>query len=193
MPYRAAVIGLGRMGSTFDDEIEWGGSIFLPYCHGPSYHAHPEVELVAGADPHDEQRAIFGRRWGLEAGHLYADYREMLAEERPDLVSVCTTARVRHRIVVDCAAAGVRAIWAEKPLALTLAEADDMVDACRRHGPPWPSTAPAAGTRSTPRPGSASRAGTWGGSCRSRPTPSAASPTTAPTPSTSSATSPAAR
>ncbi|SVC71647.1 uncharacterized protein METZ01_LOCUS324501, partial [marine metagenome] len=30
--YRAAVIGLGRMGSTFDDEIERGGSIFLPYC-----------------------------------------------------------------------------------------------------------------------------------------------------------------
>lgn len=134
MAYRAAVIGLGRMGSTFDDEIEWGGSIFLPYCHGPSYHAHPGVELVAGADPHDEQRAIFGERWGLESGHLYADYREMLAGERLDLVSVCTTARVRRRIVVDCAEAGVRAIWAEKPLALTLAEADDMVGACRRHG-----------------------------------------------------------
>ena len=32
--YRAAVIGLGRMGSTFDDEITQGGSLFLPYCHG---------------------------------------------------------------------------------------------------------------------------------------------------------------
>ena len=49
--YRAAVIGLGRMGSTFDDEITQGGSLFLPYCHGPSYHAAPNVELVAGGRP----------------------------------------------------------------------------------------------------------------------------------------------
>ena len=60
MTYKAAVIGLGRMGSTFDDEIEQGGSIFLPYCHAPTYTAHPQTELIAGADPHDEQREIFG-------------------------------------------------------------------------------------------------------------------------------------
>ena len=99
MAYRAAVIGLGRMGSTFDDEIESGGTLFLPYCHAPSYDAHPRVELVAGADPHGEQRALFGERWGIGADHLYADYRELLARERLDFVSVCTTARVRRQIV----------------------------------------------------------------------------------------------
>lgn len=133
MTYRAAVIGLGRMGSTFDDEIEEGGTLFLPYCHAPSYAAHERVELVAGADPHDEQRQIFAERWGLSAGHVYADYAEMLATEKPDIVSVCTTARVRHRILLDTAAAGVGAIWSEKPLALSLAEADDIVAACRQH------------------------------------------------------------
>ncbi len=132
--YRAAVIGLGRMGSTFDDEIEQGGSVFLPYCHAPSYHAAPDVDLVAGADPHDEQRAIFGKRWGIEDGRLYADYREMLERERIDLLSVCTTARVRSQIVQDAARVGVKAIWAEKPIALTLAEADAMVDTCAEHG-----------------------------------------------------------
>ena len=50
--YRAGVIGLGRMGSTFDDEITQGGSLFLPYCHGPTYHAAQNIRLVAGADPH---------------------------------------------------------------------------------------------------------------------------------------------
>ena len=78
--YRAAVIGLGRMGSTFDDEITQGGSIFLPYCHAPTYHAATNIELVSGADPHDEQRQIFGQRWGLDEGHLYADYRQMLRQ-----------------------------------------------------------------------------------------------------------------
>jgi len=132
MTYRAAVIGLGRMGSTFDDEIEQGGTLFLPYCHAPSYTAHERVDLVAGADPHPEQRQIFADRWGLEDDHVYADYVEMLEAEKPDIVSICTTARGRHRILLDTAAADVGAIWCEKPLALTLAEADDIVDACRR-------------------------------------------------------------
>ena len=129
--YRAAVIGLGRMGSTFDDEMKQGGSIFLPYCHGPSYHASPLTDLVAGVDPHDEQRQIFGKRWGLSDSQLYADHREMLHDARPDIVSVCTTARHRSQIVVDCAMAGVKAVWAEKPIAVSLADADSMVAACR--------------------------------------------------------------
>lgn len=129
--YRAAIIGLGRMGSTFDDEMTHGGAIFLPYAHAPSYVASPLTELVAGADPHDEQRAVFGDRWGLSTNHLYSDYRDMLAKERLDIVSVCTTARIRAQIVQDLVEAGVKAIWAEKPLALTLAEADEMVRVCR--------------------------------------------------------------
>lgn len=131
MTYRAAVIGLGRMGSTFDDEIDQGGTLFLPYCHAPSYDAHERVDLVTGADPHDEQRAIFGQRWGIAADNLYADHRQMLSTEKPDIVSICTTARPRKQIILDCVEAGVRAIWAEKPLALTLDEADAIVDACR--------------------------------------------------------------
>ncbi|MDA0746251.1 MAG: Gfo/Idh/MocA family oxidoreductase [bacterium] len=132
--YRAAVIGLGRMGSTFDDEITQGGSIFLPYCHAPAYAAAPRVDLVAGADPHEEQRVLFGKRWELDSEHLYADHREMLEREKPDFVSVCTTARVRPQIVLDAVEAGVKAIWAEKPLAFTLVEAGAMVGMCREAG-----------------------------------------------------------
>ena len=132
--YRAGVIGLGRMGSTFDDEITQGGSLFLPYCHAPSYDASPKTELVSGADLHAEQASIFGERWGLSSEHIYSDYREMLAKEDLDIVSVCTTARVRATIVQDVARAGVKGIWAEKPISLSLAEADAMVDVCRENG-----------------------------------------------------------
>ncbi|MBX3010976.1 MAG: Gfo/Idh/MocA family oxidoreductase [Caldilineaceae bacterium] len=132
--YRAAVIGLGRMGSTFDDEITEGGTIFLPYAHAPSYHASPKVTLVAGADPHPEQRALFGQRWGVSEEHLYADYRTMLEKERLDLVSICTTARLRATIIQAAADAGVKAIWAEKPIAMTLQEADTVVELCRQKG-----------------------------------------------------------
>ena len=132
--YRAAVIGLGRMGSTFDDEMRRGGTLFKPYCHGPSYYYSPHTSLVAGADPHDEQRALFGERWEISADHLYSDYREMLANERLDIVSVTTTAKIRAGIVQDVARAGVKAIWAEKPIALSLEDADAMVRVCREEG-----------------------------------------------------------
>ena len=132
--YRAAVIGLGRMGSTFDDEMTRGGSLFLPYCHGPAYVYSQRTELVAGADVHDEQRSIFGERWGLTDDHLYSDFEEMLDREKPDIVSVCTTARIRSDIVQKVARAGVKAIWAEKPISISLAEADEMVRVCKEEG-----------------------------------------------------------
>lgn len=136
LQYRAAIIGLGRMGSTFDEEKEHFSRWQPPHAHAACYRAVAGVELVAGADAYESQREAFGRKWGVDAGHLYADYHEMLERERPDIVSVCTSARPRAAIVRDVlrAGAGVKAIWAEKPMAITLAEADEMVEGCRRAG-----------------------------------------------------------
>ena len=131
---RAAVIGLGRIGSTFDDEIIRGGTFFLPYCHAPAYAESPLVELAAGADPNAQQRTWFAERWGLSEQQVYADYREMLQREKPDLVSVCTSARPRAGIIEDVARAGVPGIWAEKPIAISLAETDALLQVCREHG-----------------------------------------------------------
>jgi predicted dehydrogenase len=138
-PYRAALIGLGRIADTIDDE-QVGSGWLTPFSHMGSYAAVPEVQVVGAADSYPEQRAAFGRRWGIEEAHLYADFRELLERERPDVVSVCTSAAPRAEIVLGIARmvregrCRVRAIWAEKPLALTLAEADAMVEACREAG-----------------------------------------------------------
>ena len=133
--YRAAVIGLGRMGSTFDDEKSAWDRAPRPHAHTPCYRA-AGVEVVAGADPHEGQREAYRRKWGIES--LYADYREMLEREQPDILSICTTAKPRARILLDAvgtgASRGLKAIWAEKPIAISLAEADEMVAACQRAG-----------------------------------------------------------
>ena len=130
--YRVAVIGLGRISSTIDDEVQDNPAVMLPFSHMGSYRAVPAVEVVAGADPHPEQRADFERRWGVTS--LYADYREMLEREQPAIVSVATSTKPRPEIVQQCARAGVRVIFAEKPIASSLAEADAMITACREHG-----------------------------------------------------------
>lgn len=130
--YKVAIIGLGRISSTIDDEVQGNPSVMLPFSHMGCFRDVEKVEVVAGADPHPTQREDFGKRWGVE--RLYADYRELLEREKPDIVSVATSARPRPGIVIDCAQAGVKAILAEKPLAPSLAEADAMVAACREHG-----------------------------------------------------------
>jgi predicted dehydrogenase len=130
--YRAALIGLGRIASTIDDEVEGWPSVLLPYAHMACYRAIPAVEVVAGADPFAVPRDAFRLRWGLE--RLSDDCREMLERERPDIVSVCTSARPRPGVVADCARAGVKVIFAEKPIAFSLAEADAMIELCREHG-----------------------------------------------------------
>ncbi len=131
--YRVAVIGLGRIASTIDDEVVGKlSSVMLPYSHTAAYVEVPRVELVAGADPLPEKREAFAQRWGC--GALYDDYRAMLSAERPDIVSVCTRTEDRCEAVLACAEAGVKAIYAEKPLAISLAEADQMVAACAARG-----------------------------------------------------------
>ncbi|MGH2458383.1 MAG: Gfo/Idh/MocA family protein [Chloroflexota bacterium] len=129
--YRTALIGLGRIASTIDDEVVGNSSVMLPYAHMACYREVPEIEVIAAADPYPEQREAFRQRWGVD--RLYADYRELLEKEKPEIVSVATSAKPRPEIVIDCARAGVRAIYAEKPIALSLAEADRMIAACREH------------------------------------------------------------
>jgi predicted dehydrogenase len=131
--YRVGVIGTGRIASTIQDEVETGPfSFLLPYSHAGAYAANPATEIVAGADPNEERRADFGRRWSVD--RLYADYRQMLAEEEFDIVSVCVPTRAHAEVMEAIAGSGVRGVFMEKPLARTLREVDTMIAAADRGG-----------------------------------------------------------
>src|SRR5205807_4983444 len=76
-------------------------------------------------------RAAAAKR--VKAARAYADYREMLEKERPQIVSVGDRFLDAHRdMVIACAQAGA-SVFLEKPFCRTLAEADEMVAACERH------------------------------------------------------------
>ncbi len=130
--YRVGIIGLGRIASTIDDEVQGHPTVALPYSHMACYSEVDQVEVVAGADPFEQQRNDFGARWGVE--NLYADYREMLEKENLDIVSIATSAKPRPAILAEVAKYPVKLIFAEKPLATSLAEADEMVALCRERG-----------------------------------------------------------
>ena len=116
--YRVAVIGHTGRGN---------------YGHGLDvvWQAFDNVQIVAVADADQKGRAAAQQR--LKAPNAYADYREMLQKERPQIVSVATRFLDEHRdMVIACAEAGA-SIFLEKPMCRTLAEADEMIAACEKH------------------------------------------------------------
>lgn len=89
------------------------------------------VQIVAVADENEAGRVAAQKRLG--AKNAYADYRDMLKKERPQIVSVADRHLDQHRdMVVACAEAGAN-MFLEKPMCRTLQEADEMVAACERH------------------------------------------------------------
>jgi len=129
---RAAIVGCGRMGGLIDDEVRDYPGVLLPYGHAGAYVAAPGVDLVAAADIDAGRLRQFADRFGIPEG--FTDYREMLAVVRPDIVSITTQTVGRAQVARDAVAAGVRAIYCEKAFACSLAEADDLVAACRAAG-----------------------------------------------------------
>ena len=91
-----------------------------------------EAEVIAAADPDQAGLAAELKKLNIERG--FRDYRQMLAEVRPDIVAVCPRHADQHRdMVVACAQAGVKGIYIEKPFCRTPAEADEMKAACDEH------------------------------------------------------------
>lgn len=130
--YRAAVIGLGRMGDLYDEAIASYPLAILPQAHTTIYQAHPRTQLVAGASRSRETLERFRRQRGVAA--VYGDYQRLLREEQPDIVSIATQAPLHAEMVIAAAEAGVKGIYCEKAMATSLAECDAMIAACRKRG-----------------------------------------------------------
>ena len=98
--------------------------------HLRAYREIPAVEVVAGADISPETR----ERWLQEhqIPRMYASVQEMLEREHPDIVSICTWPPLRPEMTELACAAGVKAIFAEKPMAVDLAGCDRMIAAAER-------------------------------------------------------------
>ena len=118
--YRVGVIGCRGIGNR----------------HAQGADGLENAEVVAGCDLVDEQRNSFEEEFrptnpGLK---MYSDYREMLDEAKPDIVTIATGDNAHAQMAVDAAEAGVKGIFCEKPLATTPAEADRMVAAAEAAG-----------------------------------------------------------
>ena len=95
--YRAAVIGCSRMGAFIDNEVT---PDMRPFSHAAGYEACERTDLVACSDLRIDIMGQVGTRYGIPVEKQYADYRELLDREEPDIVSVATQPEHRAEIVI---------------------------------------------------------------------------------------------
>lgn len=105
------------------------GASKIAHKHAAALSRIDGVEMVAVCDLVPERLEGLTREFG---GKSYQDYREMLARESLDIVNVLTPSGSHASIAQDVAAAG-RHVIVEKPMALTLDDADAQIDACLTH------------------------------------------------------------
>jgi UDP-N-acetyl-2-amino-2-deoxyglucuronate dehydrogenase len=89
------------------------------------------VRLIGVADRDEPRASQLAGRFG--ASMTTPDYRELLANDAIEAVSICLPDHMHHEVTIAAAEAG-KHILCEKPLSLTVDEADEMLKACERNG-----------------------------------------------------------
>jgi len=112
---KAAVIGAGFMGKVHTEAIRRLGN----------------VEVVAAAAVSKEEAQRFGELMSIE--RVTDDYRELLADPEIEAVHVCTPNALHAPVSIAAMEAG-KHVLCEKPLAMSAAEAQQMLEVARRTG-----------------------------------------------------------
>lgn len=126
--YRYAIIGTGRPHGTAG-ATGYG----MAHLHYHGFKASGRTDLVAIADTDENHARAFLADYDEDAT-VYHDYRRMLHEARPDIVSVTVWPHLHAEITIAACETGVRAVHCEKPMATTWNDAKRMKAAADAHG-----------------------------------------------------------
>lgn len=97
--------------------------------HIPCFTRTPECQLIGLADTNLERAKELALKYNVE--HVFNNYQELLKCDNVDAVSVCTPPATHCQIVVDACNAN-KHVLCEKPIALSLEEADRMIEAAKK-------------------------------------------------------------
>jgi UDP-N-acetyl-2-amino-2-deoxyglucuronate dehydrogenase len=98
--------------------------------HAESLLSLPGAQLVAVADVRETRAERFAAQYHAAA---HTDYRALLARQDVDVVSICTPSGLHAQMAIEAMQAGKHVI-VEKPIALSLADADRMIGAALVYG-----------------------------------------------------------
>jgi predicted dehydrogenase len=114
-PLRVAIVGCGRIADL----------------HVLGYHGRADATLVAVCDSRRDLAESRARAWG--AHKVYTDYAALLGDPQVDLVELLVPHHLHATMTLAACRAG-KHVSVQKPMAITIAEADQMISAARQAG-----------------------------------------------------------
>lgn len=97
-----------------------------------AYSEHPDCQIVALVDQARDRCQAFADWYEVKV--IFDAVMDLLANDLPDIVSIILPVSQNPEAVIACAEAEVKAVSCEKPIAVTLSQADEMVSICRDRG-----------------------------------------------------------
>ncbi|MFO0816492.1 MAG: Gfo/Idh/MocA family oxidoreductase [Pirellulales bacterium] len=123
-PLNIGMIGYGFMGRAHSNAYRKVSNFFdLEYT--------PVLKAVCARDAAKAQ--AFANKWGYES--IETDWRKLIARPDIDAVDICTPNNLHKEIAIAAAQAG-KMILCEKPLAMNVAEGEEMIAAVEKAGVP---------------------------------------------------------
>ena len=124
-PLNIGMIGYGFMGKAHTN------------AYASANHFFPELEykpvLKAVCARNKDKAQVFADTWGYES--IETDWKDLLKRDDIDAVDICTPNNLHKEIAIAAAEAG-KAILCEKPLAMNVAEGEEMCEAVEKAGVP---------------------------------------------------------
>jgi len=102
----------------------------ISFLNAPGYLQHPRCDVVALCDTEPGRAERRAREWGITP-RVYSDFKQVLEDRSIDAVELLTPTWMHADQIVAALAAG-KHVSCQKPLAITLAEADRVADAVAR-------------------------------------------------------------
>jgi len=112
--YNIAILGCGK----------------VAHLHAKAVQNLPNAKLSGVWSRTHETAKNFASEYGTEA---FTDISKLVSEKKIDLVIVCTPHPFHLEPTLEAAKAGAN-VLVEKPLASTLADSDEMICICKKHG-----------------------------------------------------------
>jgi predicted dehydrogenase len=114
-PIRVAIVGCGRISDL----------------HALGYHGREDARIAAVCDTKRRNARAKAKAWGVDK--VYADCEEVLADPEIDLVELLVPHHLHAEMTVAACEAG-KHVSVQKPMALTVREADQMIEAAEQAG-----------------------------------------------------------
>ncbi len=117
MSTKVGIIGVGRMGRRHIQVVKDLG-----------------LELMGVCDQSPTSLALAAQEYNLSPEQQFVDAPMLLAQTQPDCIIIATTAPTHCEYTCLSAELGTKYIMCEKPMAVSLAECDLMIEMCKKHG-----------------------------------------------------------